>query len=74
MHLLPCVQASLPFSTDLATVTGWTIMMGIYYGSVYSLLTGLTISAVGLHRLAFSFGVEMIAAGLGYLIAPPLAG
>ena len=61
-------------STNLAGVIGFTIMMGTYYGSAYSLLTTLTISIVGLPALAFAFGVEMICAGLGYLVAPPLAG
>ena len=67
-------QASIPFASNLTSVTAFAMMFGIYYGSVYSLLTSLTISIVGLHRLAFAFGVEMISAGLGYLLAPPLAG
>ena len=62
------------FATSLASVTAFAMLFGVYYGSVYSLLTSLTISVVGLHRLAFAFGVEMISAGLGYLVAPPLAG
>ncbi|XP_076453767.1 monocarboxylate transporter 14-like isoform X2 [Babylonia areolata] len=67
-------QASLPWTETLAGVTALVILMGIYYGSVYSLLSSLTISILGLPSLAFALGVEMICAGLGYLVAPPLAG
>ena len=65
---------AMTFATSLASVTAFAMLFGVYYGSVYSLLTSLTISVVGLQRLAFAFGVEMISAGLGYLVAPPLAG
>ena len=58
----------------MTTVGIWNTLLGVYYGSVYSLLTSLTISIVGLTKLALAFGVEMIAAGLGFLVAPPIAG
>ncbi|XP_076453765.1 monocarboxylate transporter 14-like isoform X1 [Babylonia areolata] len=75
LHLIASfVQASLPWTETLAGVTALVILMGIYYGSVYSLLSSLTISILGLPSLAFALGVEMICAGLGYLVAPPLAG
>ena len=63
-----------PFASSVESVTAITVMLGFYYGSVYVLLTSLTISVVGLHRLAFAFGVEMISAGFGFLVAPPIAG
>ncbi|KAK7090083.1 hypothetical protein V1264_009930 [Littorina saxatilis] len=75
LHLIASfMQATLPFATDLLSVSAFAVAMGTYYGGVYALLSSLTISLVGLPRLAFAFGVEMICAGLGYLVAPPLAG
>ncbi|RUS74776.1 hypothetical protein EGW08_017474, partial [Elysia chlorotica] len=48
--------------------------IGTFFGSVYSVLTSLTLKYVGLSRLATAFGLEMVCAGLGYLLAPPVAG
>lgn len=64
----------LSFANSVASVMVMVMLMGIYYGSVYTLLSPLTIALVGLQKLAFAFGVEMISAGFGYLVAPPLAG
>ncbi|GFR65958.1 monocarboxylate transporter 12 [Elysia marginata] len=48
--------------------------VGTFFGSVYSVLTSLTLKYVGLSQLATAFGLEMVCAGLGYLLAPPVAG
>ncbi|XP_067669210.1 monocarboxylate transporter 14-like [Haliotis asinina] len=50
------------------------ILIGIYLGGSYALTPILTIECVGVTRLATAFGITMICAGLGLLVAPPLAG
>ena len=48
--------------------------LGLYCGGSYPLLTEITIHCTGVDTLSLAFGMEMVAAGLGYLVAPPLAG
>ncbi|XP_070172997.1 monocarboxylate transporter 9-like [Littorina saxatilis] len=48
--------------------------IGLYFGGSYSLLTEITIHCTGVDTLSLAFGMEMISAGLGFLIAPPIAG
>ncbi|KAK7090707.1 monocarboxylate transporter 9-like [Littorina saxatilis] len=48
--------------------------LGIYCGGSYSLLTEITIHCTGVDTLSLAFGMEMISAGLGFLVAPPIAG
>ncbi|XP_046349481.2 monocarboxylate transporter 14-like [Haliotis rufescens] len=50
------------------------ILIGTYLGGSYSLPPVLTIECVGLKKLASAFGVTMICAGSGWLVAPPIAG
>ncbi|XP_046548152.1 monocarboxylate transporter 14-like [Haliotis rubra] len=50
------------------------LLIGTYLGGSYSLPPVLTIECVGLKRLASAFGVTMICAGTGWLVAPPIAG
>ena len=50
------------------------LAVGFYAGSSYSLLTEITIHCTGVDALGFAFGMEMISAGLGFLVAPPIAG
>ncbi|XP_071084833.1 monocarboxylate transporter 12-like [Haliotis cracherodii] len=61
-------------ATSIATQTLVMVLIGLYCGGSYSLLTVLTIECVGIEKLAAAFGWEMIAAGSGYLVAPPIAG
>ena len=48
--------------------------MGFYSGGSYALLTEITIHCTGVDALSLAFGLEMICAGFGYLVAPPIAG
>ncbi|XP_071086236.1 monocarboxylate transporter 14-like [Haliotis cracherodii] len=50
------------------------ILIGTYMGGSYSLPPVLIIECVGLKKLASAFGVSMICAGSGWLVAPPAAG
>ncbi|XP_067669199.1 monocarboxylate transporter 14-like isoform X2 [Haliotis asinina] len=61
-------------ATTATTQTLAMILLGLYSGGSYSFLTVLTIECVGVDKLAAAFGWEMIAAGSGYLVAPPIAG
>ncbi|XP_046565029.1 monocarboxylate transporter 14-like [Haliotis rubra] len=61
-------------ATTSTTQTLVMVLMGLYCGGSYAFLTVLTIECVGLDKLAAAFGWEMIAAGTGYLVAPPIAG
>ncbi|XP_005096402.1 uncharacterized protein LOC101849837 [Aplysia californica] len=66
--LLPVV------GTGYLSVTLVILCVATYYGSVYSVLTSITIRCVGIRDLAMAFGIEMVCAGLGYFVAPPIAG
>ncbi|KAL8585933.1 hypothetical protein ACOMHN_061094 [Nucella lapillus] len=48
--------------------------LGLYCGSSYSLLTEITIHCAGVDTLSLTFGLEMVSAGVGYLLSPPIAG
>ncbi|ESO93709.1 hypothetical protein LOTGIDRAFT_153165 [Lottia gigantea] len=55
---------------------GATVIMiiSLYIAGLDSLNAGVTIDCVGLDQLASAFGVEMVCAGLGYLVMPPIVG
>ncbi|KAK7486277.1 hypothetical protein BaRGS_00022447 [Batillaria attramentaria] len=48
-------------------------LLGIYSTAGYSVLTEITIHCTGVDTLSVAFGLEMICAGLGFLVAPPIA-
>ncbi|ESO93705.1 hypothetical protein LOTGIDRAFT_153161 [Lottia gigantea] len=55
---------------------GATVMIitALYIAGLDSLNAGVTIDCVGLDQLASALGVEMVCAGLGYLVMPPIVG
>ncbi|XP_041358319.1 monocarboxylate transporter 12-B-like [Gigantopelta aegis] len=62
------------FATTMATQIITMVFLGCYNGGSYSLLATLTIDIVGLKLLTSAFGVEMVFAGVGFLVGPPFAG
>ncbi|XP_033757438.1 monocarboxylate transporter 12-like [Pecten maximus] len=52
----------------------YSVFLGLYSGSCFPLLNGLSLRLVGLPYLATAVSVEMFSVGLGILCGPPCAG
>lgn len=66
--LIPVVAINTPAQI------GVMALVGVYMGGAFTLVTEITIHCVGVDTLPVAFGLEMICGGLGYLVAPPIAG
>ncbi|KAJ8310848.1 hypothetical protein KUTeg_012713 [Tegillarca granosa] len=47
-----------------------SLLYGLYSGGTWSLLSPITVEIVGIYNLATAFGIQMIAAGTGFIIGP----
>ena len=72
--VLFCAVPLLNLAKTVAMQITSMVLLGIYNGGSYSLLATLTIDIVGLQFLTTAFGVEMVCAGIGYLVGPPFSG
>ncbi|XP_021361155.1 monocarboxylate transporter 12-like [Mizuhopecten yessoensis] len=52
----------------------YAVFLGLYSGSCFQLLNGLSLRLVGLRHLDTAVSIEMFAVGLGILSGPPCAG
>ncbi|XP_021361243.1 monocarboxylate transporter 12-like [Mizuhopecten yessoensis] len=52
----------------------YALFLGLYSGSCFPLLNGLSLRLVGLRHLATAVSIEMFSVGLGILSGPPCAG
>lgn len=52
----------------------YAVILGSTYGNFYSIMNAINIEIVGTYHLASSFGLEMLAHGLGALVGPLVAG
>lgn len=48
----------------------YSVILGLYSGGTWSLLSSICVDLVGIHNLASAFGLVMFIAGVGFLIGP----
>ncbi|ESO90698.1 hypothetical protein LOTGIDRAFT_163976 [Lottia gigantea] len=66
--LVPIFNYSIGYSVSTM------IILALTNGGSDSLAVGLTLDCVGFDQFAVAVGVQMVCAGIGYLIAPPIIG
>lgn len=52
----------------------YTFIYGLYTGGIYTLFNSILVDLLGVEKLASSFGVTLLACGIGTLVGPPIAG
>ena len=73
--VLGIITLCLPFyGTYFAGKITFSLLLGVYSGGTFVLLSQLAIDTTGIDRFVHAMGIQLFVAGIGFLVGPTLSG